>query len=210
MAPQRMLRTLLLFTAALAVIVLPCAGSADEAERLPGDAIPSFQAIRLNLDAGKMDYTGTTRVMVRIPKATKTIHFHAQEMKLTNVVLKGKAKSWPLTTSEGKWGLTTATATSQIPVGSYTLEIDFSNDFDKRATSLYRVESGGNAYTFTQFEAIDARGAFPCWDEPAYKIPYQLTIAVPAAHEAVSNTPVMSSTTVKGVKTVVFEKTEPT
>ena len=210
MAPQRMLRTLLLFTAALAVIVLPCAGSADEAERLPGDAIPSFQAIRLNLDAGKMDYTGTTRVMVRIPKATKTIHFHAQEMKLTNVVLKGKAKSWPLTTSEGKWGLTTATATSQIPVGSYTLEIDFSNDFDKRATSLYRVESGGNAYTFTQFEAIDARGAFPCWDEPAYKIPYQLTIAVPAAHEAVSNTPVMSSTTVKGVQTVVFEKTEPT
>ena len=210
MAPQRVLRTLLLLAAALGLVVIPRAGSADVADRLSGDAIPTFQAITLNLDAAKTDYTGNTRVMVRIPKATKTIHFHAQEMKLTRVVLKGKGKSWPLTTSEGAWGFTTATAASQIPAGSYTLEIDFSNDFDRRATSLYRVESGGNAYTFTQFEAIDARGAFPCWDEPAFKIPFQLTVAVPAAHEAVSNTPIMSSTTTKGVKTVVFEKTEPT
>ena len=149
MAPQRVLRTLLLLTAALALTVIPRAGSAEVADRLSGDAIPTFQAITLNLDAAKTDYTGNTRVMVRIPKATKTIHFHAQEMKLTRVVLKGKGKSWPLATSEGAWGFTTATAASQIPAGSYTLEIDFSNDFDRRATSLYRVESGGNAYTFT-------------------------------------------------------------
>jgi aminopeptidase N len=209
MTPVRVLRTLFTLAAVLAAIVVPSVVPAEEAERLPGDAVPTFQAITLNLDAAKNDYTGTTRVMVRVPKATKTIHFHAQEMKLTRVVLKGKGKSWPLTTKEGSWGFTTATAASEIPAGSYTLDIDFSNDFDRRATSLYRVESGGNAYTFTQFEAIDARGAFPCWDEPAYKIPYQVTIAVPAAHEAVSNTPVMSSTTSKGVKTVVFEKTEP-
>ena len=207
MTPVRVLRSLL--GVALAALLVPSIAAAETADRLPGDAIPTFQAITLHLDASKMDYTGSTRVMVRVPKATKTIHFHAQEMKLTSVVLKGKGKSWPLATSEGSWGFTTATSATTIPAGSYTLEIEFSNDFDRRATSLYRVEAGGNDYTFTQFEAIDARGAFPCWDEPGYKIPYQLTISVPETDDAVSNTPIETSTTVKGVKTVVFMKTKP-
>ena len=46
--------------------------------------------------------------------------------------------------------------------------------------------------------ADDAREAFPCWDEPNFKIPYQLTLEVPAAHEAVSNTPVEKTETKDG------------
>ncbi|HKQ18708.1 MAG TPA: M1 family metallopeptidase, partial [Candidatus Eisenbacteria bacterium] len=86
---------------------------------------------------------------------------------------------------------------------------DFANDFDTRAAGLYRLETGGHAYTFTQFEAIDARKAFPCWDEPAFKFPYQMTIAVPEAHRAVSNTPVEKETVEGGVRTVTFAKTKP-
>ena len=210
MTPFRIRRMLVAWsTASILAVGLPSVTTADESQRLPGDAIPSFESIHLNLDAAKTDYTGSVRVALRVPKATRSIHFHAQEMKLTRVVLQAKGKSWPLTTKEGVWGMITATATREIPAGSYMLEVEFANEFDRRATSLYRVESGGNAYTFTQFEAIDARAAFPCWDEPEYKIPYQVTLTVPEAHEAVTNTPIATTSTSKGMKTVVFQKTKP-
>jgi len=39
-----------------------------------------------------------------------------------------------------------------------------------------------------QFEAITARRAFPCFDEPGYKIPFTTTLVVPADSEAIANT----------------------
>ena len=56
---------------------------------------------------------------------------------------------------------------------------------------------------------MEARAAFPCWDEPEFKIPYQLTLVVPTANLAVSNTPIEAETVVGGEKTVVFERTPP-
>jgi D-lactate dehydrogenase len=46
------------------------------------------------------------------------------------------------------------------------------------------MEKDGKGYLLTQFEAIDARRAFPCWDEPIYKIPYQITLTIPERNMA--------------------------
>ncbi|CAN0238386.1 unnamed protein product [Scytosiphon promiscuus] len=45
----------------------------------------------------------------------------------------------------------------------------------------------------TQFEATDARRAFPCWDEPAIKARFELEVLAPLDRRVVSNTPVMMS-----------------
>lgn len=44
-------------------------------------------------------------------------------------------------------------------------------------------------YVYTTFEAIDARRAFPCFDEPAFKIPWSLTLHVPKGSRALANAP---------------------
>ena len=59
----------------------------------------------------------------------------------------------------------------------------------------------------SQFEATDARRAFPCWDEPAIKATFQLTVVVPSDRMAVSNTPVISTNTCAGRKTWKFAPT---
>src|SRR5206468_7500196 len=77
------------------------------------------------------------------------------------------------------------------------------------ATGLYRMKVENEWYTFTQFEATDARGALPCWDEPEFKIPFQMTLVVPEGHLAIGNTPVERESVAGGRKTYVFEKTQP-
>jgi alanyl aminopeptidase len=106
----------------------------------------------------------------------------------------------------GRLDLATA---SPLRPGRHVLEIEFSNEYDTQATGLYKVVVGGDAYLFTQFEADDARQAFPCWDEPAFKIPYEMTVVVPEADQAVSNTLPVSDTVKDGQRTVVFGRTKP-
>jgi alanyl aminopeptidase len=88
-------------------------------------------------------------------------------------------------------------------------EVEFTHLYGTRAVGLYRALREERGYLFTQFESDDAREAFPCWDEPGFKIPWQLTLEVPAAQEALTNTPIESSTEKDGWKTVTFKRTPP-
>lgn len=74
---------------------------------------------------------------------------------------------------------------------------------------IFLSKRNDDRYLFTQFEPIDARSAFPCFDEPSYKVPWQVTLHVPAAQTAVSNTPVESERVEGAVKHVVFRPTTP-
>src|SRR5207248_2985862 len=80
-------------------------------------------------------------------------------------------------------------AAHPLQAGPATLDIEFTHLYGTRAVGLYRALRANRAYLFTQFEADDAREAFPCWDEPGFKFPYQLVLEVPAAQKALSNTP---------------------
>jgi alanyl aminopeptidase len=212
MTPSRPSRTVpallffaLTFLAGFAVRI----AAAEEILRLPTEVQPSFQEIRLDLDAREQDYSGSVRIEFKVASEVQAIHFHAQQMTLTRVILQSKKAARTLQAKEGAEGLVRAEDGKPIAPGDYTLSIDFTNDFDRRATSLYRLETGGESYCFTQFQAIDARMAFPCFDEPSFKFPYQMILSVPEAHEAVSNTPIEKTTTRNGVKTVLFRKTKP-
>ena len=68
---------------------------------------------------------------------------------------------------------------------------------------LYRLEAGGLAYAFTQFQAVDARKAFPCWDEPSFKAVFAATLVIDPALTAVSNTRIVSERREGGKKVVV-------
>jgi alanyl aminopeptidase len=109
----------------------------------------------------------------------------------------------------GNRGVVTVKTDNALTPGAYVFEVEFSRLFDTTALGLYRLDRDGHGYLFTQFEAEEARKAFPCWDQPIFKIPYQLTLTVPKDHMVLSNTPKESEKRKGDWKTVVFEKTPP-
>jgi alanyl aminopeptidase len=178
--------------------------------RLGDVVVPTFEAIDLELDAGTADYTGSVRVDLLVKRETATFRFHAESMNLESVTLVQGKKVHDLTYEVGEKGVVTVKTEQTLPPGEYQLGIAFTDEFNTDAVGLYRMEHEGEGYSFTQFEADDAREAFPCWDEPGFKFPYQMTLTVPGDHLAVTNTPIESETVLDdGRKRVVFQKTKP-
>jgi aminopeptidase N len=76
-----------------------------------------------------------------------------------------------------------------LPAGRIALDIAYNAPFDSELAGLYRVKDGERWYAFTQFEATDARRAFPCFDDPVFKVPFTVAITTPPGMIAVANTP---------------------
>ncbi len=179
--------------------------------RLGQDVVPTFEAIKLTVDAQKDAYSGEARITLKVKKQTDVFRFHAKEMALANVTLKGASGDIKLSheASDAKIGLIQVKTAAPLQPGEYTLFVGFSKPYNRKAMGLYKCEVDSLGYTFTDFECYDARLAFPCWDEPGFKIPFQISAIVPEAYMALSNTPIEAETVQNNQRTYVFEKTPP-
>lgn len=192
---------------ALAFLLSPAAARADVI-RLGTDVRPTFQVVELKVDPSTKSYAGATRISLRVEKETPTIRLHAEGIEISKIRLEGAGETIRTKHVAGKDELTITPARPLAP-GNYGLRIEFSNEFNTQAVGLYRMESNGAGYAFTQFQAIDARKAFPCFDEPSFKIPWQLRITAREADQVVTNTPARFESKSDGWKTIEFQTTKP-
>jgi cytosol alanyl aminopeptidase len=177
--------------------------------RLGTDVVPRAQSISLTIDPARDDYSGIVVVDLDVRRPVTTFRFHSEEIALGQIDLRGPAGSVPVTHAAGEESTVVVSMATPLQIGKHTLTISFTNEFDRRSVGLYKTTRGPSPYVFTQFQAIDARKAFPVWDEPAYKLPYQLAVKIPEQLSAVFNTPVASEAVRDGWKTVGFAPTKP-
>merc|ERR550514_1868171 len=83
---------------------------------------------------------------------------------------------------------------SVLPVGTGYLDVTFVGELNNQMAGFYRssyTDIHGNKKTMasTQFESIDARRCFPCWDEPSRKATFTVTMIHDPALSAISNMP---------------------
>ena len=199
----------------LAVLLLVPAFRASTAfasgsERLRREVLPTYERLKLNLDARKKTYSGSAHIDLRVTTSVDSFQFHSEGLTLRRVTLRTqKGALVPSSHAQGTPTQVTVRTHAALNPGVYTLDLEFTNAFSDRAQGIYRLDTGGESYCFTQFEADDARKAFPCWDEPSFKLPYQLTLVLPKAHRGIANTPVERTIPGKTSKTVIFGKTKP-
>ena len=192
----------------VAMFVCAC-GPTNDPMRLGPTVLPISQEIALDIDADRDGYGGEVSIELDVRLYTDTIAFHASDMVLESVVLDGPDDSTELDWTAGDNGLVTARAPSLLKPGRYALKIKFTKEFNRKGVAIYKTRHAGAAYVFTQFEPEFARQAFPCWDDPGFKIHWRVTLKVPGDHLAVSNTPPQQVTASGKSKTVRFERTRP-
>ena len=174
--------------------------------RLGTDVVPTSQAVDLIVDPRKDDYTGSVTIDLDVRKAVTSFRFHAEDLTITSLKVSGV----DVTFAKGEEGTVLATSKEPLKPGKHVLTAEFTAPFNRQAVGLYKMlTKDKEPYLFTQFQAIDARRAFPVWDEPSFKIPYQLTVTIPDQYDAIANSLVASETAKDGSKTIRFAPTRP-
>lgn len=193
-------------------LALPASGqdASSDPHRLGSQVVPTEQEVFLRIDPDSPNYEGRVVIHLKVLEATDVFRFHAEEMDLQEMTLAdASGGSIGITHEVGEEDLILARCESQLAPGEYTLAIRFSNEFDVTSRGLYRVIYEKQGYLFTQMEADDARNAFPCWDEPAYKIPWSFTLSAPEHQVVIFNTPEESVSVENGWRTVKYAKSPP-
>jgi cytosol alanyl aminopeptidase len=184
----------------------------DPSARLPAHVQPTAYHLELAIAPATADFSGRARILVELGRSVESILLHAQGLTLKSVVvaLPGTPGTISATArSLADNGLLSLDLAQAVGPGTASITVDYSGHFDRHLRGLYKLETGGQAYAFTQFEAIDARKAFPCFDEPRFKTPFDIALRVPTGLTAISNTPVVSHTELPSGQTeYTFARTE--
>jgi len=177
--------------------------------RLPAGITPNAQSIELRLDPADEKYSGRVEIDLAIVRAVERIGINQIGLTMNSIVLSANGKQRTLQASDSEWERSWLSDGRKIAPGDYTLTIEFDGTYSTDSLGMHRVSFEGNDYVFTQMESMYARRAFPVFDEPGFKIPYQLTIVAPAGLAVVANSPVDAQREDKGWQRVRFMQTPP-
>ncbi|WP_189644657.1 M1 family metallopeptidase [Luteimonas gilva] len=176
---------------------------------LPRTVVPSLVKLELKLDPKQARFSGSTRIEAKVAKATDTIWMHGRDMKIgkAEAIVGGKRIALTATDADVS-GVLKLSAAEKIPAGDAVIEIAYEAPFGE-LQGAYRVKPDGNDYVVTQMEPLGARTAFPGFDEPSFKQPWDITLIVPENDVAVANSAETKTEKLgDGWKKVTFARTE--
>ncbi|HEY4186970.1 MAG TPA: M1 family metallopeptidase [Polyangia bacterium] len=154
--------------------------------RLPRSVLPRAYRAELAVDLEHDRFDGRLEIDVALEVPTSRVHLHAVGLTVAEAraAVAGLTAATPtVETDEASETLTLVFATP-LPAGAATLQLAWTGNFSPGLRGLYRA----GRIAVTQFEAADARRVFPCFDEPAFKATWALSLRdVPPGVAALSN-----------------------
>ncbi len=188
---------------------------ASDAVLLPTTVRPVKYTLKLQPDLAQFTFKGEENVDIEVAESTSEIVVNAVDLKISSATVHAGGSAYAacgITYDEDRQ-MATFSFNQPLPVGDARLDVEFTGELNDRLHGFYRSEyttpQGEQQFlAATQFEATDARRAFPCWDEPAHKAVFDVTLVIPSDLVAISNGPVIEETQLDGgLKSLRFGET---
>ncbi|MBW4332073.1 M1 family metallopeptidase [Stakelama sp. CBK3Z-3] len=204
----------LLLLAASSALILPSAALAQDATlptgKLPDTATPQAYRLDLTVLPSEDRFSGHAEIDVTLNDAARMVYMHGRDLNVTKASATAGGKTFPVTFKQlTPLGLASLDFGRELPAGKVTLKFDYTAPFEDGPAGLYHIQVGDKWYSWTQFESIDARAAFPSFDEPGFKTPFTVTLTTRPGFEAVSNAPETGTVKTGDLVTHKFAATKP-
>ncbi|KAL3500812.1 hypothetical protein ACH5RR_039905 [Cinchona calisaya] len=184
--------------------------------RLPKFAVPKRYNLKLKPDLTGCKFSGAVEITVDVVSATKFLVLNASELSVDS-------KSVHFTSSFNKKVLEAVAVEmceedeimvvefgESLPIGVGNLSVAFDGTLNDRLKGFYRCVYTHNKekknMAVTHFQPANARRCFPCWDDPACKATFKITLEVPSELVALSNMPVLEEKVNGNLKTVSYQE----
>jgi puromycin-sensitive aminopeptidase len=185
----------------------------DNPYRLPRTVIPERYDLTFEPDLEAGTFRGSGKIQVDIEQPVDRLVLNARELKVTSAKLEREGTDIEAAVEIDKEAQrATFVLPDEVEPGPATLALEWTGTLDGPLVGFYRstfTDSDGQERTIasTQFEATEARWAFPCWDEPDLKAVFSVTLIVPEELMAISNTMEVGREVAGGKATVRFADT---
>ncbi|MBX3344866.1 MAG: hypothetical protein KF806_06080, partial [Nitrospira sp.] len=179
--------------------------------RLPHHVRPTHYDLRIEPDLTTHSFIGHELVTVTVTEPTSEILLNATELDISSAMVSAEGRQ-PRTGTvqmDEEHQRCRISFQQEIPVGIWFLHLAFRGTLNDKLRGFYRSsykDSHGGVHNLaaTQFEATDARRAFPCWDEPHFKAMFAVTLVIDPALTAISNTRIIEDRQEQGKRVVRF------
>ena len=179
--------------------------------RLPRHVRPTRYDLRLEPDLDAATFSGSETITLVVEQPTTTITLNAADLEITVAELEDPTGRRFGTTVELDKPLQRCRLilARTVGPGTWRLHLTFLGRLNDKLRGFYRstyknVAGTTRTMAATQFEATDARRAFPCWDEPDFKAVFATTLVIDQSLTAVANTSIASESIKAGKKVVRF------
>jgi len=183
---MRSLLLLICFLAASAV----AAGENFPRGKLPEGVTPLAYRLDLRVVPDDTRFSGHVEIDIELKHEAQSIYLHGRDLNVSTALIVSANNRIPAKYTElDKLGTVRLDFERRVPSGKATLVFDYDAPFGDGPAGLYRIKVGDDWYSWTQFQAIDARAAFPSFDEPGYKTPFMVSLTTKPGLLALSNAP---------------------
>jgi alanyl aminopeptidase len=178
---------------------------------LGNDVVPRSYSLDLSINPALESLSGMVAIQVDVLEPTAVLRMHGEGMSFDEVSFRaaGNGEWEPAAVREVTNGGLSVELPHPLERGSAELRWRYRAPLPEAPNGIYRAQDQGHWYAFTQFEPIEARRAFPCFDQPNHKTPFRVTLRVPEGNLAFSNAPEISSSLSGNWRVFQFAETRP-